>query len=271
MTGPRQRIVIHAGFHKTGTSTAQAVLRRNRVTLRAETAMILPFGLKSVRSAARGFSTWRDDMVLARAGIRLGSLVRDLGVKPARKLLVTSEELSGHMPGRDKLADYSAAPALMRAYAEALHQLFGARLHLTFVFSLREAEAWLKSAYGEHVRSSRMLLDFDSFRDRYAAAADMPATVDAVRDAVAPHAVVETWLEDAAARPLGPADPLLDTIGITAASRAVLESVPPANTAPADAVLDELLAINRSPRSDAEVRAAKHAVLAALPNPRQTR
>lgn len=270
MAGPRQRIVIYAGFHKTGTSTAQAVLRRNRAALRAETAMILPFGLKPVRSAARGFSTWRDQLTLARAGIRFGNRVREMHLQPARKLLVTSEELSGHMPGRGTLADYSAAPELMRAYADALHQLFGARLHLTFVFSLRGAEAWLKSAYGEHVKSSRMTMDFDAFRDRYVGAADFSTIVDSVRAAVTPHVVLETWLENAAARPLGPADPLLDTIGITAACRAVLHPVPPANTAPADAVLNELLAINRSPRTDTEARAAKQAVLAALPNARRT-
>ncbi len=271
MPGPQQRIVIHAGFHKTGTSTAQAVLRKNRAILRAETAMILPFGLKSVRSAARGFSTWRDPSALARAAIRFGCRVQEMKLKPARKLLVTSEELSGHMPGRGDLADYSAAPELMRAYAEALEQLFGKRLWLSFVFSLRGAEEWLKSAHGEHVKSSRMVLDFDSFRQRYSGASDLPAIVAAIREAVAPHEVRETWLEDTAARRLGPAGPLLDAIGLSDARRAALGPVAPVNRALPEAVLCELLAINRSRRSDADARAAKRALLSALSDQTRTR
>lgn len=258
---PPQRVVIHAGFHKTGTSSAQAVLRANGPVLWPVMALGLRPRLAPVLSAARGYSTWRDPLTLAKVGYRFGLYLRELNLPPKRQLLISCEELSGHLPGRGDLEDYSAAPQLMRALAAELEAAFGDRLDLTFFFSLRQPGTWLKSAWWEHVKSSRMVLDFDEYERRYADSADLPEVVAQIERAVAPHRVVTAWLEETGALPLGPATPLLDLMRLPPKRRAALAQAPPRNVARPGAMVDRLLEINRSGLSDAEAKSAKQAIL----------
>lgn len=264
MPRPPQRIVIHAGFHKTGTSTVQATLRQNGPVLWPVMAMGLPPKIRPILSAARGFSTWRDPLALVKFSFRFGEWVRALKLKPRRQLLICSEELSGHLPGRGDLADYSAAPELARTMADELEEAFGDRLQLTFLYSLRRPAAWLQSAYWEHVKSSRMTLSLDDFTTRYAGAADLPAIVDQIRSAVAPHTVTTHWLEDSAGLPLGPATPLLNLVDLDEERRAALTPGPRMNVMPDRPLLEQMLDINRSTLPDEEARAAKQALLGTL-------
>jgi len=113
-----RRIVVRAGFHKTGTTSAQSFLAENGPVLRP--AMALGMGYKF----RRRFQSYLN-------GLNLGK----------RDLLISSEELSGHMPGRGDLADYSAAPILMRENKDVLKTTYP-NCDLTFVFTLRKAETW---------------------------------------------------------------------------------------------------------------------------------
>ncbi|MHC0054258.1 hypothetical protein [Actibacterium sp. D379-3] len=261
MPAPRQRVVIHAGFHKTGTTSIQATLRANGPVLWPVMALALRGKIQPVVSAARGYSTWRDPISLAKAGTRFGAFVRGLELSPRRQLLISAEELSGHMPGRGDLADYSAAPDLMQCYADELEDIFGDRLDLTFFFSLRQPGAWLKSVYWEHVKSSRMVLDFDDYAARYAGSADLPATIDEVCRAVTPHEVRSAWLEEVGDLPLGPATPLLDLMRLPDARRAALTPGPRRNVGRGDDLLQELLRINRSDLGPEAAKLAKATLL----------
>lgn len=262
MAAPTQRVVIHAGFHKTGTSSVQDTLRLNGPLLYPQMALGLRPKLKPIIHAARGYSTWRDPISLAKTALRFGDYVRQLDLPPRRQLLISAEELAGHLPGRDTLADYSAAPDLMRVYAAQLTEIFGRRLDLTFVFSMRLPEPWLRSAYWEHVKASRMVLDFDDYADRYRGSTDLPAIVNDIITEVAPCKVEAFWLEDCADLPLGPATPILDLMRLTPERRAQLKPAPRSNVALGDAVLTELLALNRSDLDPDALLAAKKAVLA---------
>lgn len=262
MPQPRQHVVIHAGFHKTGTSSVQATLRENGPHLWPVMALETGHRIKPIRAAARGFSTWRDPLTLAKFGVRFAKWLQGLDLPPKRQLLICSEELCGHLPGRGDLADYSAAPELMGVLAEELEAAFGARLDLTFFFSLRQPEAWLQSAYWEHVKASRMVLTFDDFLARYSAAADLPAMVGTIRAAVAPHKVETAWLEDCDTLPLGPATPLLALMRLSPEKHAALVPAPRRNAATPD-LIAPFLEINRSPLSDDDAKAAKERLLGA--------
>lgn len=240
------RIVIHAGFHKTGTTTVQQLLRSNGPVLWPVMALGLRPRLKPILHAARGYSTWRDPFSLMKFSDRFGAYLDSLGLSPRRMLCISSEELSGHMPGRDKVPDYGAVPELMAEIARVASARF-ARLDLTFYFSTRAADPWLRSAWAEHVKASRMTLDLPDFIDRTGPAADLPAVVDRVRAAVAPHRVVSAALEDTAGLPLGPATPLIDLLRLPPRRRAQIVPVDsPANRRLDDATLAQMLALNRS-------------------------
>lgn len=252
-------IVIHPGFHKTGTSTLQQVLKRNRPVLKGRMRIVLKGEMQELVHAARGYSTWRDPFTLDKFADRFRALLERVGEMPRRVLCLSAEELSGHMPGREGIADYSAAPVLTAEMVRVAEQVHPGT-PLSFYLTLRDPDSWLRSAYWEHVKASSMTADWDDFAAATRPGADLAAAADAVAAAV-PGPVVRQSLEDCAALPLGPAGPLLDLCGIPGAVQRDLAPVPPANTRHDDRVLLALLAANRD-YTDRDARlAAKRAIL----------
>lgn len=257
------KIVIHAGFHKTGTTTVQQVLKKNAKLLWPHMAIGLRHRFADLLHASRGYSTWRDPLTLAKFSHRFDTFIQSLDLGPKRQLVISAEELAGHLPGRGDLADYSAAPVLMGEIVTVLEHRFQSP-DITFYFSTRAAEPWLKSAYWEHVKAARMTLDFDDYSARYKASANLDEAAAQIAQQVAPYPVITRSLESCADLPLGPAQPLLDLIDIPAARRALLEPQPQANQARPPKVLSTFLAFNRSDMSGPEVGQAKRAYLAEL-------
>ena len=86
-----RRLILHAGFHKTGTSTVQQVLRTNRATLKKHLALRLKPQMKDLLHATRGYSTWRDPVSLAKAQARFSDLLTGLPGMPRRTLVISAE------------------------------------------------------------------------------------------------------------------------------------------------------------------------------------
>lgn len=249
-----RRIVIHAGFHKTGTSTVQTFLRKNRRALKPALAIRLKQQLKDLIHATRGYSTWRDGLTLGKVVHRFDQLLADLHPMPRRTLVLSAEELSGHMPGRHDLADYSAAPELAQVYCDVISARFP-QTEVAFYYTLRAPEPWLESAYWEHVKSASMTLDLDAFAARYPQAADLAAAVDAVRNAI-PYAVHTAHVDSG-----DTITPLLDICEVPHALRAGLAYPKAVNTRLPTEVLLELLAANRAYPDRAARKAAKQDIL----------
>lgn len=248
-----RRIIIHAGFHKTGTSTLQSTLRENRVALKKQVALRLRWQMKSIVAAARGYSTDQDALTLVKVQSRFGQMINELPGMPRRTLVISAEELGGHMPGRGPLDSYAATPVLLYAYWEIAKARYPGAEILIYV-STRNADDWLTSAHWEHVKSSNMTLDLDAFRDRYHRAAALDDMVAEIASRV-PVKVHSHALEDCKDLPLGPAAPLLDLCQIPLTVRSALVPVQPANQRLGQEVLDEMLRINRT-ETDPEARSA---------------
>lgn len=246
-----RKIVIHAGFHKTGTSSVQVLLRENRKLLMPALALRLKGQMQELLQATRGYSTYLTPDALDKVSRRFDALLAELPGMPRRTLLLTAEELSGHMPGRGPLADYSAAPVLMYLFWQRAQVAFP-KTQVVFCFGTRRAEDWLPSAWAEHVKSSGMTLEYEEFCARYADASDLDAILQEIRRRV-PAPVHSVALEDCAALRLGPADPVLDLCDIPDDLRAKLMPLPPKNTRLDTDTLADLLAINRT-HPDSESR-----------------
>ncbi len=253
-----RKIVVHAGFHKTGTSTVQAVLRTNRKVLMPALAIRLKGQMQELISATRGYSTYGTADALDKVSRRFDALLADLPGMPRRTLVLSAEELSGHMPGRGTLADYSAAPVLMYQFWQRAQVKFP-QTPVVFCFATRTPDAWQRSAWAEHVKSSGMRLDFSEYSARYPLASDLATVVSEVRRRV-PAPVHSYALEDCADLPLGPADPVLDLCDIPDDIRATLTPQPPQNTRMGEDMLAALLEINRA-HKDADARNAAKAQL----------
>jgi hypothetical protein len=256
-----RRIVIHAGFHKTGTSSVQQILRANRARLRPWLRSVLNGQMRELLQAARGYSTWRDPITLAKFAIRFQALLTGIGGMPKRALCLSAEELSGHLPGRGTLVDYAAAPVLANEMARIATKIHP-DAELVFFYSTRDPQSWLRSAYWEHVKSSSMTLGWEDFARRFGGANDLDAIA---RQIARTHRVRHCRLEDTAQLP---AAPLLELCGVPMDVQRDLPPLPVANRRCDDAVLLALLAANRDyPDRDAR-KAAKRAILdAARENP----
>lgn len=240
MTAP---LVIHAGFHKTGTSTVQRFLAANRAVLKPHMAIALKPRLTDVLHAARGYSTWRDPLTLDKFAVRIEAFFAALPGVRKRGLIVSAEELCGHMPGREGINDYSAAPILLAELCSAARRVWDTPdLHI--VLGTRGVQDWLRSSYWEHVKSSSMTEGMDDYADRIGPGADLAGMAARIADAIAPVPVHLAPLEDR--HPLGPVQPLLARFDLPDSTLAQLVPVPDRNRRPPPEILDQMLHINRT-------------------------
>lgn len=250
---PAMRILIHAGFHKTGTTTVQKTLRANRKVLHPCRIVLRP-DMVALCEAARAYSISRSQTDLALIQYEAASLAGGWGLG-STDVILSSEDLSGHMPGRRGLTTYNATPRIMRALTQAIAAALPDS-EQTLYFTTRAADPWLRSCYVQHLRATRITLGPEDYAVRMAASADLDGIVAQVAGAVPDIRVIAQPLEGCTT-PLGPLGALLNVLGIapdTVAPR------PPENTSPPKGLTDAMLALNRSDLSDADWRMARDAL-----------
>ncbi len=241
------RLIVHAGFHKTGTSSIQQTLAANRAALTPAYRIMLKDDMAGMTEAARAYSRTLDDVEWSLFLYEAAQVLGNLDPADTRPILMSCEDLAGHMPFRHAQTDYVAAPRIMAGMISVAQDTLGAGVaSLEFLFTTRAPAPWVKSCYAQHVRATRMTDDLDTFRRTALPHADLNAMVDRIAAAVAPARVHRAALEDIATGPLGPLDALLDVAEVPADLRATLAPLPPANTSVPQDLLTELLAMNRS-------------------------
>ncbi len=257
------RVIIHPGFHKTGTSTVQAALRQNHAALCDHLRITLRPDMVATCEAARTYSRSRDAFDLALFRYEVAQLGESWDTNDPRPVLLASEDLSGHMPGRYGLQDYGAAPELMNTLLTTLGEIH-ADLTTTLFYSTRAPGPWLASCHTQHLRACRMTQSVAEYSETHRQSGDLNRIVDRIAAQTAPGTVSRCALEDSQSRPLGPLDPLLDLIDLPQPLRAGLCAVPPTNTALPPDCAAQLLALNRSTGDDKSVHTAKQALIRGL-------
>lgn len=243
------RVVFHAGFHKTGTSSLQAALRAHAPALRDLMHVATRSGspaFTAAAEAARALSI--DPSAPAREVLcqRLEAWTAALPDLGGRWLVASSEDFAGHMPGRFGLPDYRAAGQVMPLVVAALERAFpGAEVRL--LYTVRAAEPWLRSLHWQLAKHPELRLKARRFCKDYAAAADFAAVLDPLEAALAGRAaVIRVPLEEVAARRLGPVEAVYDLIDLPEVRRAALPVIPMANVAPPIGLADQFVTLNRA-------------------------
>lgn len=255
-----KRIVIHAGFHKTGTTSIQQVLKLNRPVLKPVLRSVMRPMMKDLVVAARGFSTQGDALSRAKFHNRFGSFLYEQPPMRRRVLCLSAEELSGHLPGRPQVPTYRAAVQLAQDMAAGAHLVFP-YAELVFFYTTRNPEDWLASAYSEHVKSSSMTMEFDEFATKYQRAADLEGIIEQVAGAVSAK-VVHSRLEETLDDTFGPATRLLDICDVPQDVRDQMTRPEPANRRPDRDVMAALLQANRTIKDKVALKAAKADIMA---------
>lgn len=258
---PGRRVIVHAGFHKTGTTTAQRYLRANGKHIWPRCSLVLPGKLRrGAATMAVRYSRFGTASLLDSFAADLREVLSAINVGEHRKVLISDENIAGRMPGRDGQRGYTATPALMARAEDVICDIFGVEADVVFHFTTRDPDDWLRSTYKHNLRTSRLTMDPLDYAEKYGASADLKAVVEAV-DTATTGTVQSSDLADLTG-PEGPAEPLIDLIGLPPHRRRKLVAHPSENRGPQDEVLDALLALNRSNLSDFALDAAKTKLLA---------
>ena len=259
---PPRRILLHPGFHKTGTSSMQHFLWVNRTRLAPHANILLLRHLQVAAKTCMFYSHSGNPLALADLVEMMDQILAAHVPEGDADLVISCEGLSGHLPGWPGVATYAAAPITAAYLAGYLAERFPAA-EIEVVYSTRDPDAWLNSAWRHHLISHRMVLDWPEFAARHAAAADLMAIASDVAAALAPIPVFTLPLEEAIAHPQGPGGALIELLDLPDAVREGLVPVGHGNKGPDAAMAAEMLRLNRSGLSDTVVKAEKAGLIAA--------
>ena len=254
------RIVIHAGFHKTGTTSVQSRLRENSQVLAPYVRVFLKDSFEALTESARAFSIDPKKKTLSLVARTAVAFFKEIDRDDPRPILMSSEDLSGHMPGRHGLECYDSAGLVMKCLSDAAFRRFGKDTDVTFYFSTREREAWLRSTWWQNLRSTRLTDDFAAYSSRFDAARSLDDILEEIAEDVAPARVTSFLLEDASSLPLGPLDPLITLLELADLDRGAVAVLPPENVQPDLGIDAVFLALNRSDLPERDVQDAKRIV-----------
>jgi len=234
-----RKFVLHAGFHKTATSTVQMALE-TQIDLLSEYVEILPRKLlKPVRKSAQLFSIDHDPMHLAMLEAFLAEILLSLNLDDPRPVLASSEDFSGYLIGRHGVPDYRAAPHIAAAVQQTLMRVCPDAFELTVYYSTRRTN-WLRSCHWQLISNSTEAISFEEFKHRYAHAADFEPILTQVAQAVDPGPVFAADIENFNGR-LGPLQPLLELCDIPKEAQAQLTLPSPQNVGGSEALVTDLL------------------------------
>ena len=258
------RVIVHAGFHKTGTTSLQDFFSTNAEALAPYLAY---YGKADFLQAGAQARIYAQRPFPHRLYMFRRSLRRFLESIPEHETIVLSREtFSGGMPGhhtvsgRLMLSYERPAQRLARVIISELHRRFGRDAQIVFFYTTREREPWLRSVYGHLLRSIRVTDDWAAFKEKLSATPGPEAEAKALAHTL-PVPVQIAALEEHGSRPEGPAAALLDMLGVSDAIRANLVPVLPKNTADNATLQAAFLRLNREIESKAELKARKEALL----------
>ncbi len=259
------QVIIHAGYHKTGTTSLQDFLYNNRKLLKPYLSYYGKGAFNGVGGLARIYAQrpfpWRLNQF--RRGFR--AFLADV---PADGLIVLSREsFSGGMPGHRRLGGalmtsyFGPSLKLARVMIAELRRKFGQDVEITFFYTTREREGWIVSVYGHLLRSIRLKDDFANFRARFPALASPAEEARRMAGALAPVPVVTAALEEYGQHPEGLAAGLLDLLKIPPETRAKLIPAARENSGQNSDLRAAFLQLNTQNMSKARLKAAKLVLL----------
>lgn len=180
----RKRLIVHLGYHKTGSSSIQEWLREHKPVLDEQMACYnlmdeTSNGIKFAANAfAMGFMT--PEAFLAAAT----EWADTFEAQPQPLVVLTDEALPGIPLGAETRGYLETEIYPMAAdVVEILAQAF-ARFDTTFVLYEREPQAWLKSMHNQMVRGSFFKGSFQDYLDTFQPQVDWPALRASLAEAI---------------------------------------------------------------------------------------
>ena len=268
MTDPSpRRILVHSGFHKTGTSSLQGFLDMHSEPLAPYFYGFGRFKAPAIDETAKTYAQKRFPWRLAVFRRAVRNYLS--GAPVDRNIVISMESLSGLMPGhglfgRAQAGAYSAtAIPMAKVLVQELRRAFGAEIDIVFLFTTRQHDDWLRSVHGHLLRSIRLTDDFEAFRTRFANLPTLEDQAAQIAAAIAPVRVETAALEAYTLCRIGPARAVLDLMDVPKEVRTKLAPAPRANVGQPFDLRSTFLKLNREVSDKAALKARKDALLRA--------
>lgn len=252
-----RRILIHAGFHKTGTTTLQVTLAQNMRLFMPHVEVYLQHGvlLSSLTQAVLEFSGNRGKRTRDNVRKHAEVFFSTIDLRDPRPVLISSESLSGHFPGASGVSKYAPAPLAIETIRDAWVHVTGSPDGFETYYSTRRT-GWLASCHWQRLKNARSKISMEDYCEKFAAAADHGKFIGDIQEKIGSHAVHTVAIEDID----HPIDPVLDILNLTHLREDVV--IPKnANVSPDQNTKDALLALNRGPLRGLEFQNARNAIL----------
>ncbi len=243
------RVIVHAGFHKTGTSSLQHYLRANRRALKEHVKIYLKADFATAGDLGRVYGLKPYPWRRRRFATAFRSFLEN--IPDGEVVFLSWEGFSGVMPGHRRaitgqIGTYTrAAIPLARSITGELRRRFGPDTRVEFLYTLRREDPWIRSVYGHLVRSIRITDDLEGFRDSFRQTPDLEKEAARIARALRPVPVHTAWLEDIGTRREGLASVLCDLIDLPADVRAALPRAEAVNAGLSQEAEAAFLRLNR--------------------------
>lgn len=265
-----RRIIVHPGFHKTGTSSLQSYCHQNRDALRPYLAFYGKAEFMQAGSAARIYGQKPFPWRLRDFRRKLDRFLASIPDDPV--IVLSRETFSGTMPGHRKIfgrrvkAYAPVAVPLGRQIIAALRARFGADVSITFVYTLRETEPWIASVYGHLLRSIHLTEDYATFRSYFPKLRDLPDEAMAIARRLDLTDFHMIKLEDYTDHRLGPSKGLFDLLEVPQSAQDALPQAHRANQGQSADLAAQFLELNRSTDNKRMLKRLKDDLIAKAQN-----
>jgi len=212
------RVIVHAGFHKTGTSSLQNYLGRQRKKLKPFVDIYLKKDFLKAGNLGRRYGL--QPYFRRRMQFRFALRAFLMSIPNAENIVLSWEGFSGVMPGHRRLGartiqSYSrSAIPLAKEIIRELRRRFGDDVQIEFLYTTRASDPWIKSVYGHLSRSIRIKPDLAGFRDQFKLLPDLMQEADLIKQAIMPVPVHTARLEQHGTSRFGPAQAVFDLLDL---------------------------------------------------------
>ncbi|MDO5630654.1 MAG: hypothetical protein Q4G22_02330 [Paracoccus sp. (in: a-proteobacteria)] len=240
------RVLLHPGFHKTGTKSVQQFLWANGPLIWPHTALILPARITELTRLAFAQTRAPSPHNLAALGDEMRQFIGGLSLarpgKTPRDVIISAENLIGPMPRGDG-PPYPATALILTELVAALRETIDAT-EVTIHLSLRDQTAWARSIHAHHARRLNGPRMTASAADLATELARWPLAQRAALT-IPGATVTATDIATLAGERWGIAQPFVDFLHLPAAALDQLTPVPHLHRSD-HALTDRMLELNRS-------------------------
>ena len=209
-------------------------------------ALVMPAHISEVIKFATTHSVIGGPISCDKLRLRMVEFLRSLDIGKKRHLCISAEDLVGLTQGCSGKETYAGSPALMATARDALYEVFGPDLPITFYLSTRNPDRWLRSSYWQNLRSLPLRMAYATFAETCPDAANFDPIIAQTREALGYTPLLPTAMEDRRFMRFGPSTPSIRLFALPPETLDALTMPISHNASPSAEIIAEVLALNRS-------------------------